>query len=298
MTKNVPAIKLESKEAFTVIGLSCITSKANARKNNTIGKLFSTFLNRADEIRNPVNDNRYGVSIYPDGFSGFENYTFLAGYQVSAAEVVPEGMITRTFPAQQYAVVTHKGSLKSLADSYSYFHSKWLPSSGYDYASQYDLQVYDSRFLTPDHPDSELDIYIPVRPSKEGAVVPTKSPIQGEVQGIFIPVRNVQAAKSWYSTIFGLPESGQVVNGHLYVLPIGGPDLILDEMPMWGGNKPEGPPVYQTPAISLPTHDINEAYRFMKEHGVTLVTEIIDAKWFVFQDPDGNKLMVCECANE
>ncbi|WP_409344502.1 effector binding domain-containing protein [Paenibacillus sp. MBLB4367] len=297
MTKAVPSIKLVSKDSFTVIGLSCVTSKANARKNNTIGKLFSSFANRSAELRNPVSRHMHGVSIYPEDFSGFQNYEFIAGYLVNAADEIPEGMTARTFPAHQYAVVTHKGSIKSLADSYGYFHSTWLPASGYKYASRYDVQVYDSRFLGPDHPDSELAIHIPVRPSQEAAVVQPVSPIRREIQGVFIPVRNIQAAKSWYSSILGLPDSGQAVNGHLYVLPVDGPDLILDEMPLWGGREPGGPPAYQTPAVILPTHDINEAYRFMKEQGVELLTEIMDAHWFVFLDPDGNKLMVRECSS-
>lgn len=33
---------------------------------------------------------------------------------------------------------------------------------------------------------------------------------------------------------------------------------------------------------------------FMKIQGVNLVTDIMDKQWFVFQDPDGNMLMVCE----
>jgi catechol 2,3-dioxygenase-like lactoylglutathione lyase family enzyme len=235
-----------------------------------------------------------GISIYPDHFSGFENYEFIAGYQVSSVDHVPEGMTVRTFPARQYAVVTHKGTINSLADSYGYFHSKWLPASGYEYASHYDIQIYSSRFLGADDPDSELDVYIPIRPSQKEALVHASSPIRGEIQGVFIPVRDVHEAKAWYSRILGLSESSEVVNGHLYVLPIDGPNIILDEMPMWRGSESGGPPPYQTPAFTLTTDSIEEAYKFMQNQGVHLVTEIMDEQWFVFRDPYGNMLMICE----
>jgi hypothetical protein len=84
------------------------------------------------------------------------------------------------------------------------------------------------------------------------------------------------------------------VKGHLYVLPVGGPDIILDEMPMWGGKNPEGPPAYHTPAFMLATDNIKDTYRFMKQQGAELVTGIEDDRWFVFRDPDGNLLMICE----
>jgi len=294
MSGNIPAIKLVEVEAFSVIGMSCVTSKATERKNGKIGKLFASFADRSDEIRNRVSDHAHGISIYPEGFSGFEKYEYLTCYRVDSTEEVPEGMTMRHFPSHQYAVVTHRGKLRHLVDSYGYFHSKWLPSSGYAYADQYDVQIYEPRFLGPDNEESELDIYIPVRRSENAPVTHPASPIHGRLQGAFIPVRDIHAAKSWYSRLLGLTESGEIVNGHLYALPIDGPSIILDEMPMWGGNNPDGPPVYQTPAFMLQSNDIKEAFRFMREQGTDLVTDIQDGKWFAFRDLDGNLLMICE----
>jgi len=289
---SIPSVKFVSMESFTVIGLSCTTSKSHERKKGKIGPLFSAFAKRSNEISNRINDNTIGISIYPDNFSGFENYEYLAGYQVRELNEIPEGMITRFFPARQYAVVTHKGNIKGLFDSYAYFHSKWLPSSGYEYDGQYDIQIYDSRFT--DHSDSELNIYFPVRPSEKESVQRSQSPIISEVQGVFIPVQDIKRAKEWYSRILGLPINTRDENGFHYSLPVDGIEIILDEMPNWRGKNVEGPPVYQTPAFKLQTRNISETYRYMKEQGVQLVTEIEDNLWFVFQDLDGNMIMICE----
>jgi len=290
---SIPCVKIVSMESFTVIGLSCTTSKSHERKKGKIGPLFSDLSNRSKEISNRINNNTVGISIYPGDFSGFENYEYLAGYQVRETDEIPEGMITRFFPARQYAVVTHKGNIKRLFDTYGYFHSKWLPSSGYEYDGEYDIQIYDSRFLVTDHPDSELDIYFPVRPSEKEPVKQSQSPIISEVQGVFIPVQDIKRAKEWYSRILGLPITcGE--NGYHYSLPVDGIEIILDEMQNWRGKNVEGPPVYQTPAFKLQTRNINETYRYLKEQGVQLVTEIEDDLWFVFQDLDGNLIMICE----
>jgi len=294
MGKVIPSIKIAPMDPFTVIGMSCVTSKEQERKGGKIIKLFSSFSKRSNEIHNTVNHRTLGINIYPKDYSGFEKYEFLAGYQVSDTEKVPEGMTVQTFPAYQYAVITHKGSIKYLFDAYGYFHSKWLPTSGYEYADSFDVQVYDSRFLGPDHPESEMDIYIPIRPASNRAIFHPKTPIERYVQSIFIPVRDIQTSKSWYSRILGLPETWEVVNGHLYMLPVEGPNVILDQMPMWGGKTLEGPPTYKTPALMLPTSNIKDAFQFMQKLDVDIVTEIEDNKWFVFRDPDGNHLMICE----
>lgn len=289
----VPEIKLVRKESFSVIGESCLLAKSDHGKNDAFGKFANQFLaNRSHEIRNAVSRQLYAINVYPANYTGTEKYEFICCHQVHDLDHVPEGMVARTFPAQEYAVVTHKGSLRSLPDSYSYFHSTWRSHVGYDYADSYDIQVYDARFLGPNHPDSELDIYVPVRRT-ENIVSHAPSPIRGKLQGAFIPVRNVAKAKQWYCRILGLPESGDIINGHLYALPLEGPAILLDEMPMWGGKEPDGPPPYRTPSLMIPTDNITEAYQFMHRLGVELVTEIMDGHWFVFRDPDGNMLMVC-----
>ncbi|GAE32935.1 VOC family protein [Halalkalibacter hemicellulosilyticus] len=120
------------------------------------------------------------------------------------------------------------------------------------------------------------------------------SPIQNKVGGIFVPVRNVEKARKWYCQMLGLPETDEIDFGHLYVLPMNGVDVILDEMPVWGGLEEGGAEAYKAPAFMFRTGDIYASYKYIKEMGAELVMEVENDQWFVFKDPDGNHIMVCQ----
>ncbi|MBD0382284.1 VOC family protein [Paenibacillus sedimenti] len=120
------------------------------------------------------------------------------------------------------------------------------------------------------------------------------NPLLPRLAGTFIPVRDIEKARDWYCRLFGLPLDTPILFDHLCPLPVEGPGIILDTMPMWGGKEPQGAATYQTPALMFPTSDLEAAYNYMKELGVELVTEIEHNHWFVFKDPDGNLLMICK----
>ncbi|NIK78834.1 catechol 2,3-dioxygenase-like lactoylglutathione lyase family enzyme [Paenibacillus castaneae] len=121
-----------------------------------------------------------------------------------------------------------------------------------------------------------------------------QSPIMNKIGSVFIPVRNIKEARNWYCRVLGFQEADcQIMNDHLCPLPMQGTGIILDTMPMWGGQEPEGAPTIQTPAFMFLTHDLHGSLAYMKELGVELVTEIEHDHWFVVKDPDGNKLMIC-----
>jgi catechol 2,3-dioxygenase-like lactoylglutathione lyase family enzyme len=107
-----------------------------------------------------------------------------------------------------------------------------------------------------------------------------KSPVNRKVGGVFVPVRDVQKAKEWYCKMLGIPEEGEVQFGHLYVLPLDGLDLILDEMPRWGGENEKGAPPYETPAFMFQTDNIQAAYEHIKALGAELATDIQNNHWF------------------
>lgn len=119
-----------------------------------------------------------------------------------------------------------------------------------------------------------------------------KTPIKNQIGGVFVPVRDLEKAREWYSKILGL-EGGEICFGHLYTAPMmGTAGLMLDTMPKW--RKEDGDiSTYQAPFIQLLTNDIQASYQFMKENDVELVTEIEDNFYFVIKDLDGNLLMIC-----
>lgn len=114
------------------------------------------------------------------------------------------------------------------------------------------------------------------------------SQILNEVGAVFIPVKNIHAAKEWYCDLLGLQVEGEIIAGHLYIVPMNGTGLVLDSK-IYSTET-----IFQTPPFHFDTKDIEAAFSFMKERGIELVTNIENGHWFNFKDPDGNVLMICE----
>ena len=58
---------------------------------------------------------------------------------------------------------THHGCFKTLPQTINYIWGTWLLSTKEEIDSRETFEVLDERFLGYDHPDSELDLYIPLR---------------------------------------------------------------------------------------------------------------------------------------
>ena len=124
------------------------------------------FIPRAREIKHVVNQNCYGLELYPDNFTETKQFTYMAAFEVSKIEDVPFNMFGVTLPAATYAVFTIKGKLdpKKIMETFQKIYHEWLPASGYDMPYPYDFEFYDdeNKRFKPDQDDSELDIYLPV----------------------------------------------------------------------------------------------------------------------------------------
>ncbi|GIO20633.1 hypothetical protein J18TS1_37330 [Oceanobacillus oncorhynchi subsp. incaldanensis] len=115
------------------------------------------------------------------------------------------------------------------------------------------------------------------------------SPILKQIGTVFIPVSDIEKARDWYCDILGLHADGEILFGHLYVIPMKGTGIVLDSK-IYAKDK-----IFKTPAFHLNTNNIGEAFQYMKNKGVHLLTEIEHHHYFNFKDPDGNILMISEC---
>lgn len=114
------------------------------------------------------------------------------------------------------------------------------------------------------------------------------NPIHNQIGTVFIPVSHIEKARDWYCDLLNLPVNGEVLSGHLYVIPMVGTSIVLDSKIYSEEN------VFRASAFHFNTSDIEEAYEYMKAKNVNLTTSI-EHNWFNFKDPDGNLLMVCKC---
>ena len=162
--------RIVEREKTILVGMECTTSLRENKTENTLPQLWNTFSKRVDKIKNRVNDKEYfGVcgeireidpSIRMDDDIKFN---YLAGVEVSSVEELPEGMKVVEMPEEKYIVYTHRGELDKLEATYKAIYSKWLPNTEFELSKAYDFEFYDERFTGPINPDSELDIYIPIK---------------------------------------------------------------------------------------------------------------------------------------
>ena len=145
--------RIISKPAFAVVGL-LQHEEGNSRP---IESLWSTLGARLSEIRGADPDVGFGVHLFKQ-----DAHRYLVGFAASNGGTIPTGMTSHQFNAQDYAIITHQGSLDGINDTLHAFFKQWLPGSGYLQDGTCYFEVYDDRF-DPGSPDSIISIYVPVK---------------------------------------------------------------------------------------------------------------------------------------
>jgi catechol 2,3-dioxygenase-like lactoylglutathione lyase family enzyme len=114
------------------------------------------------------------------------------------------------------------------------------------------------------------------------------SAIGREIGTVFVPVRDIEAARDWYRKLLGLEPSGEILFGHLHIVPMqAGSGLALDSKGFAG-------PHDKKPVFHFNTTDIHAAHAQAVALGALDVGAVTDGVFFTFKDPDGNLLMVAD----
>ncbi|MGG0824106.1 AraC family transcriptional regulator [Paenibacillus turicensis] len=90
-------------------------------------------------------------------------YTEVVGIEVDSFNGLPENFVQKTITGGRYAVFTHKGSIHNLLQTFNYIWGTWLLNTKEEVDDREDLELYDHRYLGYDHPDSMIDLYIPIK---------------------------------------------------------------------------------------------------------------------------------------
>lgn len=90
-------------------------------------------------------------------------FTEVAGTEVSSFEGLTDPFVPKVIPGGRYAVFTHRGTLQMLPQTFDYIWGTWFLTTKEELDWREDFELYDERFLGYNHPDSEVDLYIPVR---------------------------------------------------------------------------------------------------------------------------------------
>jgi AraC family transcriptional regulator len=87
----------------------------------------------------------------------------MVGVEVSDLEGLPLELSIKVLPAGTYAVFTLQGT-EITSNWPDTIYKGWLPQSGYEEAHKFTVERYDGeRFKGVDDPESELEIWVPIR---------------------------------------------------------------------------------------------------------------------------------------
>lgn len=133
--------------------------------NNRTGELFQKFMPRKKEISDIISDGVYALQQYD--FKSFNPHTVFekwACVEIDPAQTILDGMETFQLKSGLYAVFNHKGTTKEFIKTMGFITQIWEPKSAYQIDnSRPHFEYLDHRYLGPNNPLSEEEIWIPIK---------------------------------------------------------------------------------------------------------------------------------------
>jgi predicted transcriptional regulator YdeE len=122
--------------------------------------LWMRFQSESVNIKHQVDGAAYELHVQTEAQPPM--HFAMAGVEVTKIEDLPPEAFVKVLPAATYAVFTMR-----FADGFAGVYERiwaWLAESPYTADPfAYDIQRYGPRFASPEDPESEVDIYVPVR---------------------------------------------------------------------------------------------------------------------------------------
>lgn len=139
-------------------------------KENKVPHLWQEFNLIKNKIPNKVENARhFGIcEACKEGNTIFSmNHTVLfsevAAIEVKNFEGLKSPFVSKQLKGGRYAIFTHKGSLANLQKTFSYIWGTWFIKSKEELDDREDFELYDERFLGYYHPNSQIDLCIPLK---------------------------------------------------------------------------------------------------------------------------------------
>ncbi|MBC2658048.1 MerR family transcriptional regulator [Pseudomonas sp. MSSRFD41] len=125
----------------------------------SIPELWQRFEPREQEIQRLAEPTgTYGICQPLDD----NQWRYIAGLPVAADAPLVPGMVELQIPAGHYARVEHHGTVQTLPETFRAAYSEWLPAAGLLPVDAVEFEYSGERFLGPMHPDSVVELYIPL----------------------------------------------------------------------------------------------------------------------------------------
>lgn len=141
-----------------LIGYSVTVSLNQDLENGIIEKLREDFIGNRQKIANQVDDNGiYLVQVYPEcEWTPDVPFESIVAIEVSEFVQIPEGFVSHTLPAGNYAKVFHRGPESEIGETYDLIREQGIAEF-----RLFDFEYWaDSNLL--DREESIIDIYLPL----------------------------------------------------------------------------------------------------------------------------------------
>jgi AraC family transcriptional regulator len=132
-------------------------------------ELWKCFMSRRKEVLNTIGTDYYSMQLFSPSFyddfnpaASFEYWTAMA---VTDFEMIPDGMDSFTINSGLYAVFNYRGDAIGAPAAFEYIFATWLPSSEYVLDHRPHFEILGDKYKN-DHPDSEEEIWIPIKEKK------------------------------------------------------------------------------------------------------------------------------------
>lgn len=151
-------------KALKMLGMKINTSLAENRTR----ELWSKFKLRVKEIEHRTDKDYYSIQEYPkdiqmEKLTPHTQFIKWVAVQVPEFENIPSGLDRLIIPAGLYAIFVHKGPVRAFYKTSQYIYGQWLPGSDYVLDQWPQFEIMTEKYLGPDNPDSEEEVWIPIR---------------------------------------------------------------------------------------------------------------------------------------
>ena len=150
---------IRNVEQLQLVGISAQMSYID----NQTQKLWETFIPFSKKIIHKQSNDFYSLQVFPENFFKTFNPTIAfekwALVPVTEIESNIEPCKPFILPAGLYAVFHHKGMDTSI---FQRIYGEWIPQSPYQLDNRPHFEILDEKYKKGS-PDSEEDIYIPIR---------------------------------------------------------------------------------------------------------------------------------------
>lgn len=138
--------------------------------DNTIPQLWNSFMSVAHRLPDRIPDGRgFGICEACQGdntlYSMCDEILFseVAGTEVSSLEHLEEPFVGKVLRGGRYAVFTYTGLIADLSQAFEYIWGTWFLNTQETLDEREDFELYDERFLGRHNPQSQIDLYIPIK---------------------------------------------------------------------------------------------------------------------------------------